>query len=192
MRDLVYYIASTLDGYIAHENGSFDGFIWDEEYGADIFASFPETFPAHLRGDVASPVDNKWFDTVLMGRKTYEVGISEGITNPYPTLNQYVFSRSLQESPDERVNLINKNAVETVKSLKQEPGKAIWLCGGSELASTLLEAYLIDRIIVKLNPVVFGSGIPLFSNGIKQTTLKLTDSKVYNSGHILLYYTVER
>jgi dihydrofolate reductase len=192
MRELVYYVASTLDGFIAHEDGSFDGFPWDDEYGADLFASFPETIPAHLRGANGSPDDNKWFDAVLMGRKTYEIGLREGITNPYPTLDQYVFSRTLQKSPDKQVKLIRENAVDTVKALKQESGKAIWLCGGADLASTFLEAYLIDKFIVKLNPVVFGSGIPLFSEGIEQTTLKLTDSKVYNSGHVLLYFQVKR
>ena len=191
MRDLIFYIASTLDGFIAHEDGSFDGFPWDEDFGADLFAIFPETFPAHLRNDNGKQ-PNKWFDVVLMGRKTYEVGLQEGITNPYPTLDQYVFSRTLRESPDKQVKLITENAVQTVKSLKQKSGKGIWLCGGSDFASMLMEANLIDKLIVKLNPVVFGSGIPLFSEDIKQTALKLTDSKVYKSGHILLYYQIER
>jgi dihydrofolate reductase len=192
MRNLVYYIASTLDGFIAHTDGSSDGFPWDDEYGADLFATFPETFPAHLRDDKGKRSDNKWFDVVLMGRRTYEVGLQEGITNPYPTLDQYVFSRTLRESPDKEVKLISEKAVQAVKSLKQKSGKAIWLCGGSDLASTFLEANLIDKLVVKLNPVVFGSGIPLFTEGIKQTALKITDSKVYKSGHMLLFYQIER
>ncbi len=98
----------------------------------------------------------------------------------------------MKKSPDKQVKLISENAVDTVKALKQESGKAIWLCGGADLASTFLESNLIDKFIVKLNPVVFGSGIPLFSKGIEQTALDLTDSKVYNSGHILLYYQVKR
>lgn len=191
MRDLIYYIATTLDGFIAHEDGTFAGFPWDDKFGADLFANFPETFPAHLRDDKGKQADNKWFDVVLMGRKTYEVGLQEGVTNPYPTLSQFVFSRTLRESPDENVTLITKNAIQTVKSLKQKSGKAIWLCGGSDLASTFLEANLIDKLIVKLNPVIFRSGIPLFSKGIKQTSLKLTDSKVYKSGHVLLYYQLK-
>lgn len=192
MRDLIYYVATTLDGFIAHEDGTFNGFPWDDQFGADLFANFPETFPAHLRDDNGKRSGNKWFDVVLMGRKTYEVGLQEGVTNPYPTLNQYVFSRTLRESPDEQVRLIKEKAVQTVQSLKQKSGKAIWLCGGSDLASTFLEADLIDKFIVKMNPVVFGSGIPLFSKDIKQTALKLTDSKVYKSGHMLLYYQIEK
>jgi dihydrofolate reductase len=192
MRDLVYYVASTLDGFIAHADGSFDGFPWDDEYGADLLASFPETFPIHLKDAKNSSNDNKWFDTVLMGRKTYEVGLKEGVTNPYPTLDQYVFSRTLSKSPDRGIKLITDNAVETVRALKQESGKAIWLCGGADIATTLLEANLIDKIIVKLNPVTFGSGIGLFSKTIAPTALKLTGHKIYNSGHIVLHYQVQR
>lgn len=191
MRELIYYVASTLDGFIAHEDGSFDGFGWDDEFVADLFATFPETIPAHLQGDKTSS-QNKWFDAVLMGRKTYEVGLREGITSPYPTLDQYVFSQTLKKSPDKQVKLIREKAVDTVEALKQESGKAIWLCGGADLASTFLRANLIDKLIVKLNPVVFGSGIPLFSKGVEQAALTLTDSKVYNSGHVLLYYTFVR
>lgn len=192
MRELIYYIATTLDGFIAHEDGSFDGFTWDDDFVADLLASFPETIPVHLKGDHGLDTDNHWFDTVLMGRKTYEAGLREGITNPYPTLDQYVFSRTLRESPDEHVTLISENAVETVKALKNKSGKAIWLCGGADLATTCLEANLIDTLIVKLNPVVFGSGISLFSGGINQTALALTESKVYKSGHLLLHYQLNR
>lgn len=85
MRDLIFYIASTFDGFLAYEDGSFDGFAWDEEFGADLFALFPERFPDHLRNDNFKR-PNKWFDVVLMGRKTYEVGLQEGISNPYPSL----------------------------------------------------------------------------------------------------------
>ena len=174
MRPLKYYVATTLDGFIAHQDGSFDGFLWDDEVVADFFASY------------------EWFDAVLMGRKTYEVGLREGKTDPYPTMKSYVFSRTMEESPDEKVELISEDAVERVRALKQQPGKAVWLCGGAELASTLFVADLIDELIVKLNPVVFGSGIPLFSGAIRTTQLELTEHKVYANGTVLLHYRVKR
>ena len=192
MRKLIYYVASTLDGFIAHEDGSYDGFPWDDEYGADLLWSFPETFPMHLRGDANAPADNKWFDVVLMGRKTYEVGLQVGVTSPYPTLDQYLFSRTMTASPDEQVKLVAENALEAVAALKQDTGKLIWLCGGVDLAAELLSADLIDELIVKLNSVLFGSGIPLFGGSIEPAALELTDSTIYHSGHVLLYYTVKR
>lgn len=190
MRSVVYYVASTLDGFIAHEDGSFNGFPWDDEYGADLLERFPKTFPTHLQPADGPPVKNKRFDTVLMGRKTYEVGLREGITNPYPTLTQYVFSRTMTKRPDAHVTLIAEQAEETVRTLKQAPGKAIWLCGGADLAVTLFDASLVDTLIVKLNPVVFGAGISLLGAGIEPTGLTLIDSTAYSSGHMLLEYAV--
>ncbi|MEM8857335.1 MAG: dihydrofolate reductase family protein [Chloroflexota bacterium] len=172
MRALKYYVATSLDGYIAHEDGSFDGFPWDDEVVADFLESFD------------------WFDTVLMGRKTYEVGLKEGKTSPYPMMEQIVFSQTMEQSPDEAVELVSTNAVERIRALKQESGKAIWLCGGGQLASVLCENGLIDEVIIKLNPVLFGSGIPLFSGDIGLVNLELTNHKIYSNGTILLFYSV--
>jgi dihydrofolate reductase len=192
MRDLIYYVAATLDGFIAHHDGSFDGWPWDEAYGADLSETFPETVPGHLRTPEHAHVANKWFDVVLMGRKTYEVALKEGITNPYPTMQQFVFSRTMHQRPDAHVTLVSDDTVDVVRELKQGTGKAIWLCGGAELASTLFAADLIDQMIVKLNPVLFGSGVPLFAPVVKQAALQLTNHKSYASGHIVLYYRVKR
>lgn len=190
MRKLIYYVAVTLDGFIADEDGSADAFPFSEEYAAELSALFPETFPGPFRTDGGTRADNKWFDAVLMGRKTYEVGLEVGITNPYPTLDQYVFSRSMKESPDTRVQLVSEKAVEVVAALKEDPGKAIWLCGGCDLATTLFSADLVDELIVKLNPVLFGSGIPLFGSSIQQSSLELKDSTIFSSGHVLLHYVL--
>ena len=77
---------------------------------------------------------------------------------------------------------------ELVQGLKEEKGKAIWLCGGGELAGDLLRAGLINQLIIKLNPVLFGAGIPLFSGEVDMTHLKLTDTRVFGSGQMILYY----
>jgi dihydrofolate reductase len=191
MRELIYYVAATLDGFIAHPDGSFDGFPWDAVYGADLATKFPETVPAHMRSAEHSQLANKRFDVVLMGRNTYEVGVKEGITSPYPTLQQYVFSHTMQASLDPHVTLVSANAVDVVRALKQESGKDIWLCGGAVLASTLFAADLVDQLIVKLNPVLFGSGIPLFGPSIKQTALEMAEHKIYPSGHSVLQYRVK-
>jgi len=192
MRKLIYYVATTLDGFIANEDGSFEGFSWDEIFMADLLAVFPETIPAHLKEQSSSQDQNKIFDTVLMGRKTYEVALQQGITNPYPTLDQYVFSREMENSQDENITLVSENAIKMVQSLKNKQGKAIWLCGGADLAGQMLEENLIDSLIVKLNPVIFGSGIPLFSGGVQSKDLKLTESKAYKGGHMMLYYLAGR
>lgn len=189
MRDLVYYVATTLDGFIARPDGSFAEFPWDDTFGGHLMAHFPETFPAPYR---PPGVPNEHFDAVLMGRATYEVGQREGLTSPYPTLDQYLFSRTLEESPDEAVTLVTSDAAKRVRELKAEEGKAIWLCGGAALAGDLHAAGLIDRIIVKVNPIVFGEGIPLFGRSVQATPLVLGEVKRFDSGHLIVDYRVAR
>ena len=144
MRELKYYVACTVDGFIANSDGSFDGFLHDGDHVPDFIASY------------------QWFDTVLMGRKTYEVALNAGVTNPYPSMRQYLFSRSIEQSPDENVTLVKENAVDLVTDLKKQAGKAIWLCGGANLAATLFTASLIDEIILKVIPSCSARAFPSF------------------------------
>ena len=174
MQKLTYYVASTLDGFIAREDGSFSDFPFDEELIADFFATI-ETF-----------------GTVLMGRKTYDVGLQAGKTSPYPSLRQIVFSRSMEESPDSAVELVRDGALDRIRALKEEDGAGIWLCGGGHLATQCLEAGLIDELILKLNPIVFGRGIPLFDKNVNVGTLELAASKAYASGIMQMHYKILR
>lgn len=191
MRELKYYVACSVNGFIAHTDGSFDGFLQEGEHFAGLIENFPETFPAHFRDAMGINVENKHFDVVLMGRKTYEVGSKMGIINPYPQMQQYVFSRSMKESPNVNVKLVSSNAIAFVKRLKHETGKDIWLCGGADLAATLFAENLIDELILKVNPFLMGSGIPLFAGVIKQTSLELTNSKIYGNGVLVLHYRLK-
>lgn len=190
MKTLTYYVACSIDGFIAHIDGSHDGFCQDSEYFADLFSSFPETVPSHLRSYMGINAENQWFDTVLMGRKTYEIGLKDGVTSPYSHMKQYLFSRSMQESLDKNVELVSEDTIEVVTSLKGQTGKGIWLCGGASLAAALFAHNLIDQLILKINPFLMGSGIPLFSGVIQQTALELTHSKIYKNGVVLVYYNL--
>jgi dihydrofolate reductase len=191
MRELTYYVACSVDGFIAHADGSHDGFSQDGEYLTDLFSSFPETVPSHLRDVMGVHSENESFDTVLMGRKTYEIGLKEGVTSPYSHMKQYLFSRTIQDSLDERVQLVSESAVELLETIKKQSGKGIWLCGGANLAATLFENSLVDQLILKINPFLMGSGIPLFSGVIQQAALELTNSKIYENGVVMLYYKVK-
>ena len=172
MRKLVYYIAASVDGFIAHLDGTFDGFLPEGEHIPDYLDSFNR------------------FDTVVMGRKTYDVGVNMGQTNPYPMLDSYVFSRSLEKSPDEAVTLVKEDALKTIEALKNQEGKPIYLCGGADLAGQCMLAGLIDEIIVKLNPFLMGKGIPLFEGDVPMKQLELTKSTAYENGVVFLHYRV--
>jgi dihydrofolate reductase len=175
MRKLKYHVASTPDGFIARKDHTVDGFLAEGEHVTEYLESL-----------------KKDYDIALMGRRTYEFGFQFGVTNPYPWMKQYVFSRTMGKSPDPNVELVSENIIDIVRELKKETGKDIYLCGGAELAGTLFTEDLVDEIILKLNPVLLGAGIPLFSGTIKQSNLELVESKVYSSGVILLRYSVKR
>lgn len=187
MRELKYYVACTADRFIAAEDGSFDAFLGEGEHLADLFTELPETVPAHLRQTVGvQGRPNRVFDTVLMGRKTYEVGSKAGITSPYPQMKQFVFSRTMSQAPDPAVEIVSADELAVVRRLKQQPGKDIWLCGGGMLAATLFEE--IDELVLKVNPVVLGAGIPLFAGAVPPTPLDLTSIKPYENGFTLVRY----
>jgi dihydrofolate reductase len=186
MRELKYFVACTVDRFIAREDGSFDFFIAEGAHLTDLVKTYPETVPGHLRDALGVKAASDWVDAVLMGRKTYDVGLPFGVTSPYPHLKQYVFSRSMTETLAPDVTLVRTDPLEYVRRLKREPGKDIWLCGGGVLAAALFTE--IDELILKVNPVILGAGIPLFEGPVPQTDLTLTDVKTYPNGFMLAKY----
>lgn len=189
MRELKYYIACTVDCFIARENGSFDFFLTEGAHVADLLTAFPETIPVYFREKLGITAENQCFDAVIMGRKTYEVGLKEGISNPYPQMKQYVVSQTLKETPNSNLELVSSDPVALVRKLKMQSGKDIWLCGGGSLATLLFSE--IDEMILKVHPILLGSGIPLFSEVIPLTVLELTHSETYNNGFMLLHYRLK-
>lgn len=173
MRDLYYYVAVSLDGFIAEPDGSFDKFVWDDEFVKDFFAA------------------QKQFDTVLMGRKTYEVGLNQGVTNPYPHLKSYVISSTLTLESNAEVEVISSDVISFVEALKKQDGKPIWLCGGGNLAGQLMENGLIDRLTLKVNPIFLGKGIPLFGEYKESAALTLENVKEYSCGISERSYTIK-
>ncbi|GAB2582055.1 dihydrofolate reductase family protein [Streptomyces capparidis] len=184
MRKLVYLIASTLDGFIAGPDGSDPtgpGGFWapSEDYIQHLIAEYPETLPGPARAALGITAEGTRFDTVVEGRKSYEIGLAVGVTDAYPHLRHLVFSRTMRECPDPGVELVADDPVEAVRKLKREDGKDIWLVGGAGLAGALYGE--IDRMIVKLSPLTIGAGIPLFA-----TTTPFAPSAWNLSGHTVL------
>ncbi|MDV6375921.1 dihydrofolate reductase family protein [Deinococcus arenicola] len=188
-RRLVYFIACTLDGCIATQGGDTDFFETGGAYLAELAAAFPETFPTHARTALGIDAVGQHFDTVLMGRKTYDPALQLGISSPYAHLRQYVFSRHLPPSEDPAVTVVSDSPVALVQSLKAEQtGCDIWLCGGGELAGQVLPE--IDEVILKLNPVVIGAGLPLFGSDSGLGRFDLVESQSLSGGVMLLHYRV--
>ncbi|WP_330352722.1 dihydrofolate reductase family protein [Streptomyces chartreusis] len=129
---------------------------------------------------------NRHFDTVIMGRGTYEPGLRAGMTSSYAHLEQYVVSTTLQTT-DPGINVVREDPADTVRKLKSHPGKDIWLAGGGKLASALLPE--IDQLVIKRNPLVIGSGIPLFAGPFNPTTFLPVSTRSFDSGLRIETYT---
>ena len=188
MRKLVYFVASTIDGYIAAPDGSWDFFVLQDDVTAFMKARYPETVPTHIRALIGMDIDEpgKEFDTVLMGRTTYEPALKEGVTRPYAHLTQIVFSRTMTVSPDPAVQVVADDPLDVVGELKQQPGKDIWLAGGGSLAGRLLPA--VDELVIKLNPTVAGDGIRLAATGFDPHRFTLLEASPLTSGVVVLRY----
>ena len=184
MRSLVYFIACTIDGRIARLDGSWDFFPFEGPQVADLLAEFPEMIPGHGREPMGVTAPNQRFDTVLMGRGTYEPALREGIASPYPHLRQIVVSSTMTRSPDPAVELWRDAVVERARALKAEPGADVWLCGAAGLASTLVDE--IDEVILKVNPIMIGEGIGLFDGSIGARPFDVTDRRSYPNGYTVL------
>ena len=191
MRRLVYYVGSTIDGYIAGPNGEFDFYPMCDDMSSWIGETYPESIPTHVRELVGMPTDtpNRTWDTVVMGRGAYEPALAEGVVSPYDHLKQYVFSRTLAPVDHPRVDIVDTDPVELIRKLKAQEGLDIWLCGGSKLAAAL--APEIDELILKINPVVLGEGLPLFDHLSTPLRTTLVEHSTYPNGFVLARYRVD-
>jgi len=147
---------------------------------------FPETLTDTARRAIGIEAPNKIFDTVLSGRSTYEIGLAAGITNAYPHLRHLVFSTTMGQSPDPTVELVAADPSQTACGLKTEDGLDIWIVGGGKLAHALLPE--IDRLILKQNPSVIGSGIPMFDGPFQPQLFRPTDLRQLDSGIRILSF----
>ncbi|MGM7699049.1 dihydrofolate reductase family protein [Microbacterium sp. A84] len=187
MRELTYYVAVSIDGYIAGPDGEFDRFLVEGDHMVGIGEKYRGTAPTVLAEKFGFPIDGGPFDTVLMGWNTYAVGLPD-LPDPYRHLRQIVFSRG-HDAPEgsDGVEFTDRDPVEVVRELKAEEGKGIWLCGGGSLAAVLRDK--IDRLALKRNPMLFGDGIPLFEGrGYAPADFRPTAITPYESGVVLAEY----
>ncbi|WP_437816277.1 dihydrofolate reductase family protein [Sorangium sp. So ce1078] len=176
MRKIVYDVAVTLDGFVSHEDGSVEGFLMEGEH-ADEYAE-------RLKG----------YGTVLMGRRTYEWGYPYGLVpgkRAYPHLDNHIFSKTLRFDDNAEVRVVDRDEVAVVEGLKAADGADIYLCGGGAFAGFLLDHGLIDRLVLKVNPIVFGHGVRLFGGSTRKVELALVGAKPYANGVLLLRYDVK-
>ncbi|PAE20793.1 dihydrofolate reductase family protein [Robertmurraya siralis] len=173
-RNLILFIATSLDGYIATEDDSLEWLFKVEGEGDNGYSEFYETI-----------------DTVIMGKRTYDWVMEQGLKEfPYKDKKCFVFSRSQIRDTNE-VTFINADVTKFVNELKAQEGKNIWIVGGGELLHSFIEEKLIDEFIITVAPTIIGKGIPLFKGGDSQLELSLKGTRIFNQ-FVELHYRLKK
>jgi dihydrofolate reductase len=174
-------MASTTDGYIARPDGSVD---WLDRpnpkghYGMDAFY--------------------RSIDTILWGRKTYEVALEfqrKGVPGSAfdRKIKNYVFTHTLPQSDaPPGIKFVNEPVRAFATSLRETPGKDVWMMGGAGIAASFLDEGEIDELIIHMIPVLIGEGIPLIAALHRTVPLKLISCKKFPDGVVSLRYAVRR
>ncbi len=181
MRKLTVFNLVTLDGYFAGQDGDISWHNVDEEFQ-----------------ELANEASNSG-NTLLFGRVTYELMAGywptpEAIKND-PIVAQgmnsaakIVFSRTLNKVDWNNTRLVKNDMLSEIRKLKQESGKDLTVLGSGSIVSQLAQERLIDEYQVLLNPVVIGKGKTMFEGVKDRFSLKLTKTRVFGNGNVLLYY----
>lgn len=176
-RKIIAYIATSADGYIARPDGSVD------------WLNRPRT-----AGDYGMAVFFRSIDTILWGRKTYDLALQMGGKGGGfgPKVRNYVFSRRPPESPAPDVVFVNEPISAFAERLRAEAGKDIWMMGGGGVIASFLDAGEIDEFIIHIIPTFIGEGIPLIQPRYRLVPLALRSVRRFRDGVVRLHYNVRR
>ncbi len=181
MRKLIVFNLMTLDGYFAGQDGDIS---WH-----NVDAEFQE---------LAKEASNSG-NTLLFGRVTYELmarywPTPEAIKNDpivaagMNKAEKIVFSRTLDKADWNSTRLVKDDMLAEVKKLKQQSGKDLTVLGSGSIVSQLAQEGLIDEYDILLNPVVLGRGKTMFEGIKDKLALKLTKTRIFGNGNVLLTY----
>lgn len=174
MRIVTYGAACSLDGFIAGPDGSYNWITMTKDAGEIMSAYW------------------KSIDALVMGRKTWDVVAQQGGGSSSSKITTYVFSRTLKTIRKKGVQLVNEDAGEFVRRLKEGPGKGICVFGGGDFARSLFAAGVIDEVGLSVQPILLGSGIPMFLDAGRRVTLELTQNRTLQGGSVYVHYRVTR
>jgi dihydrofolate reductase len=176
MLDIIYYVASSLDGYIATDDG-----------GVDWLTPFQSTGEDHGAGNLYSSVD-----ALLLGSHTYEFALKLGHW-PSPDKPSWVFTRRDLRLLHPSITLTSQSPAEVIELLRARTVRRAWLMGGGKLATSFRNAGLISHFIISVFPVILGSGIPLLApTQSGKDSLRLVETKPFASGIVQLSYECAR
>ena len=179
MRKIIVYIATSADGFIARKDGAVD---WLDR---------PRT-----AGDYGMGKFYKSIDTILWGRKTYDLVLrfqKEGKDVPDMSgIKNYAFSRRPPKKVARGFEFVKEPIKKFAKRLRAQKGRDIWMMGGAGIIGSFLDCGEIDEFIIHVIPTFIGEGIPLIAPERRTLPLKLVSIRKFSDGVVRLHYAVDR
>lgn len=172
-REIILYIATSVDGFIAKED---DDLQWLEEAEGEGDAGYSDMYQS--------------IDTIIMGKRTYDWVVDHIESFPYHDKKCYVFTTS-QSGENEHVEFVNEDVVAFTKKLREQEGSKIWMVGGAGILDAFMKEQLIDELIITVTPHLLGSGIPLFKDNNPFQDLKLVNTQRYGQ-MVQMHYKVKK
>jgi dihydrofolate reductase len=176
-RRIIVEIATSADGYIARRDGDFSWLDRPQPKGGYGMEEFMNSI-----------------DTVLWGRKTYEIGLKFGGKNlgMGPKVKNFVFTNHPRQERPEGIEFVSGPVAEFAKRLRAQPGKDIWMMGGAATIASFLDAGEIDEFSIHVMPIFIGEGIPLVQPRHRSIALQLVSTKAFEDGVVHLHYSVKK
>lgn len=177
-RKIIASIATSADGYIARPDGSFD------------WLNSPRT-----AGDYGMVEFYKSIDTIIFGRKTYDVSLQfskKGKVSSDPKIRSYVFTHNPPSKRTKGVEFVNEPISEFAQRLRGLPGKDIWMMGGGGVIGSFLDAGELDELIIHVMPIFIREGIPIVAPGKDDVQLTLLTTHAYGDGVLKMHYQVRK
>ncbi|QPQ30637.1 dihydrofolate reductase family protein [Lysinibacillus sp. JNUCC 51] len=172
-REIILYIATSVDGFIAKED---DDLQWLEEAEGEGDAGYSDMYQS--------------IDTIIMGKRTYDWVVDHIESFPYNDKKCYVFTTS-HSGENEHVEFVNEDVVAFTKKLREQEGSKIWMVGGAGILDAFMKEQLIDELIITVTPHLLGSGIPLFKDNNPFQDLKLVNTQRYGQ-MVQMHYKVKK
>jgi dihydrofolate reductase len=174
-RKIIVWIATSADGFIARPDGDYS---WLDR--------------KRPKGNYGMGAFWKSIDTILWGRKTYDIGVRMGMKTMGPGIKNYVFTHHVQSTPLAGFEFVNEPVKTFAQRLQEQRGKDVWMMGGGEIIASFLDAGEIDEFRIHVIPKFIGEGIPLVAPRHRDLRLKLLSAKPFPDGVVLLHYQVPR
>jgi dihydrofolate reductase len=189
MRKLIFFMHTSLDGFVAGLNGEM-GWINIDETMFDFVATMTEKADTALYGRVTYEMMQSYWPTA--GEEPNASKHDKEHSAWYNKVSKIVLSKTISEKGLDNTIVISDHLADNINKIKKQDGRNILIFGSPAASHSLMSLGLIDEFWLFVNPILLGKGMPLFKDVTEITKLKLIETKTFSCGVIALHYETKR